>query len=1347
MIDDDGNWCTADSCDPVVGVRHDPIPGCTQPPTNDPTVATDVASGTAFLYSGANPVQVGVAAETIEANRVAVIRGVVKGRGNIPIDGVTITILSHPEFGSTLTRGGGMFDMAVNGGGLLTVSYEKEGYLPAQRQVNTPWRDYVWADEVVLVPFDTQVTAVTAGAPAMQVASGSSVTDSEGTRTATILFPAGTQASMILSDGTTQALSTMNVRATEYTVGTDGPKAMPAALPPSSGYTYAVELSVDEAVGAGATSVQFDRPVSFYVENFLGFPVGGIVPVGYYDRTRGVWVPSPNGRVVGIVSTTGGLADLDINGDGQADDANALAALGVTDEERSWLADTHAPGTSLWRVPITHFSPWDCNWPYGCSDDNNDGKADCEQPNQPAPLDPHPIPEPCEQSGSKIECQNQVLGEEVRITGTPFTLHYRSDRVPARTAESTIRIALTGASIPSNVRRIDLEVMVAGRRFNYSFPPLASQTYTFTWDGKDAFGRLVHGTQQAIVRLGYAYTAVRLQPAEMERSFAALSYSGIPVSGTQTEIVLWEAWKTNLSILRWPTNDHLGGWSLDVLHSYDPESRTLLLGDGTLRSARVLGNVITTVVGGGRADVADGVPATDATLSYPSGIAFGEDGSLFIADWNHHRVRKVDPNGIITTIAGGGAGQITEGVPATSISINPIDVAMGASGSLFIADVGGRIWVVSRDGLIRTFAGGGTASPGDGGPATQAQLGCASSVAVGPDGAVFFTDSSRIRRVAPDGTISTVAGPGSSDADDIPAIRARVKNAGNYAKISVAQDGSIYVENYGSSRIRRIGTDGIIRTFAGTSNGFSGDGGPAKQAQLYDAWGAWPSSDGSVLIADRLNNRVRVVTPDGVINTLAGSGPSGGVCYQASGDGGPAILAATCAPWMAARGPDGNIYIADSYDNRIRRVELAFPRSALYVPSANGQELYEFDVKGRHLRTFDTTTGALRYTFGYDADGQLASVTDGDNNVTQIQPYILGNGFSIVAPGGQVTSVDIGDDGLVSSISNPATETTSFTYYAGGLLETLTDPRNYVHHFYYDALGKLTRDENPAGGFKSLTRSEADAKFTVDVTTALGRTSTYKVEALSTGDERRVNTAPDGTQIIEQRLTNATTTTSMPDGTTITTLLGPDPRFGMQAPVSSVTVGTPAGRSLSMSETRTATLSTPTDPLSATALGETITVNGRAYVSNYAAATRTWTSTTPTLRTITSTLDAKGKLAQVQPPGVSQISFSYDTAGRLSGSARLADIHSGLRQRRLLADDNRPAAAGGLVVVRPCGPGDDADPARQSNGELRVRCERQLDFGHTAGPARARLRLHVRRPRLKLHAPRRLRYRAPQHHI
>jgi len=145
------------------------------------------------------------------------------------------------------------------------------------------------------------------------------------------------------------------MRATEFTVGPNGPTTMPASLPASSGYTYEVEYSVDEADAAGATRVSFSNTIISYTENFLNFPIGTLVPSGEYDRKQGMWIATQNGRVIKILSNSGGLVTLDIDGSGLAASASALAAIGITTEEQQRLATLYPSGQGLWRVPINHF--------------------------------------------------------------------------------------------------------------------------------------------------------------------------------------------------------------------------------------------------------------------------------------------------------------------------------------------------------------------------------------------------------------------------------------------------------------------------------------------------------------------------------------------------------------------------------------------------------------------------------------------------------------------------------------------------------------------------------------------------------------------------------------------------------------------------------------------------------------------------------------------------------------------------------------------------------------------------------------------------------------------------------
>ena len=413
------------------------------------------AGAGAVPYTGNHPSQVGMAADVIDPLRAAVLRGQVCSRRGQPIAGVQITVLNHPEYGSTSTGIDGTLGMTVNGGGLVTVAYAGSGYLPAQRQVQAPWQDYAWLPDIVMLPLDAQVTAIDLNTAGMQVARGSTSSNADGARRATLLIPSGTQAELVLPGGVTQTLTSLSVRATEYTVGGAGPLAMPAELPPSSGYTYALEYSVDEGLAVGATDIRFSQPLLHYVKNFLDFPIGMAVPVGYYDRAKATWIPSDNGRVIKILSITGGMANLDTTGDDAIDNG---AALGVTVVERQRLATLYAAGQSLWRVPITHFTPWDCNWPYG-------PPSGAAGPAQKPPGIDSPPDEPQCQAGSIIECQSQVLREMVALSSAPFSLNYRSDRVPGRIAAYTLDIPLSSASVPTTLVRIELEVFVAGQRF------------------------------------------------------------------------------------------------------------------------------------------------------------------------------------------------------------------------------------------------------------------------------------------------------------------------------------------------------------------------------------------------------------------------------------------------------------------------------------------------------------------------------------------------------------------------------------------------------------------------------------------------------------------------------------------------------------------------------------------------------------------------------------------------------------------------------------------------------------------------------------------------------------------
>jgi hypothetical protein len=504
-----------------------------------------------------------------------------------------------------------MLDMGVNGGGMLTVNFERDEFLSAQRPADVPLRDYVMVDDVVMIRLDPQISNIDLSAPTTQVARGTPQTDADGTRQATLLF---------------------SVRATEITVSERGPNAMPLPLPPTSKYTYAVELSVDEAIAAGAAEVRFNRAVPYYVENFLNFPVGLPVPVAILDRKRGVWVPQDNGRIIGIVSETAGLANIDIDGDKTADSPAALAALGITEAERAQLGNLYDPGTSLWRAPLVHFSPVDLNFPKIEPEDASDPMQNPPDENKP------PVDDPCSASGSIIGCQNQMVGESIPIVGTPYALHYASNRVLGRREAYTLDIPLS-ATVPASLVRIDVKITIAGREFEDTFPAAPNQSMTFTWDGKDAYGRLLQGATPVTVVIKYIYPTSYAIPPDVTRSFGLTCADAADTGGVQSCIIPETAltdgrqesgreqrWNGTLGMQR-AVAQGLSGWTLDIHHSYDPLGQVLHLGNGRTQSAEALAPILETAT-----------PA-DVRLRTPAGVAFGADGSIYVAERDGHRVR------------------------------------------------------------------------------------------------------------------------------------------------------------------------------------------------------------------------------------------------------------------------------------------------------------------------------------------------------------------------------------------------------------------------------------------------------------------------------------------------------------------------------------------------------------------------------------------------------------------------------------------------------------------------------------------------------------------------------------
>lgn len=355
---------------------------------------------------------------------------------------------------------------------------------------------------------------------------------------------------------------------------------------------------------------------------------------------------------------------------------------------------------------------------------------------------------------------------------------------------------------------------------------------------------------------------------------------------------------------------------------------TLSSGNATIQANFALVGTIFTVVGNGTAGfLGDGGTATSAELNQPYNVAVDSSGNLYIADQSNFRIRKMTAStGLVSTIAGNGiAGYTGDGGAATSAEISTYvyGIAADSSGNTYFSDFAHHIIrkVTALTGLISTIVGTGTpGSTGDGGAATAAEIYQPYNVAVDASGNIFIADesTSSVRKVtASTGFISTVAGNGSStySGDGGPATAAGLVNP---TGVAIDSANNIFIADETNSRVRKVtSSTGFISTVAGNgTDGYSGDGAAATSGEFYNPSGVAVDSAGNLYVVDVSNERIRKVSAStGFISTVAGTGVGG---Y--SGDGGPATSAMLNTPYSIAIDAFGNLYFADTGNNRIRKV-------------------------------------------------------------------------------------------------------------------------------------------------------------------------------------------------------------------------------------------------------------------------------------------------------------------------------------------------------------------------------------------------------------------------------------------
>jgi trimeric autotransporter adhesin len=561
---------------------------------------------------------------------------------------------------------------------------------------------------------------------------------------------------------------------------------------------------------------------------------------------------------------------------------------------------------------------------------------------------------------------------------------------------------------------------------------------------------------------------------------------------------------------------------------------------------------ISTVAGSGVAgDSGDGSSALSAALGAPTGVAMDPQHNLYIASAANHLVRKVAPDGVITTAAGtGAAGSNGDGGLATQAQLNtPMSVAADQSGNIYIADAGAnKIRRIAPDGTISTFAGTGTAGfSGDGGLAGAAQLSSPSAVAVDPYGSVVIADTgnNRMRKVTSDGVIDTMAGTGNAGlSGDGGAAYSAALNAPD--SVAIGSDGTAYVADEGNQRIRRIASDGSISSLMSSTN--------LVPLTLAGPMRLTVDPNQQLFVSDSQDQNIQAMGSACQLTPVAGTGSAG-----FTGDGGPAANARINSPASMTTDASGDVYFADSNNNRVRRLyqgTCGSPASISFNPSpamsgmtvnglvqltcpATQPMALALGSSGNGLQLPSTVTipqGQTSGTFSFQAPSDNTAT---GFQVTASNPQTSASGTAVIDPAGTAPSA-------LSMTISPASAEAGTP--ATGVV-TLTSPAPSG-----GATVSLASNSPAArvAGDAVVPQGQTTAEFSVG-TSPVTRPTTATISGTAGGAtaSASLSVMPQGASTISALTISPSSLTSGQTGTGTVTLASPAPEGGGSVNLSS----------------------------------------------------------------------------------------------------------------------------------------------------------------------------------------------------